>query len=155
VHWHKYPFRCPGPGFGLAGIAAASASHVVFVCGGNPGAGSAYRELLRSADGGRTTHLAGPAQLAAVSDAVAVPPGRTKVITIAASGGNGVLYRSANGGKSWKGVFTVIGGASWSSLSFVSRNVGWLVVNKPTTAAPGTELLRTSDAGATWRKVGF
>ena len=26
VRWHKYPFRCPGTGYGLSGIAAASRS---------------------------------------------------------------------------------------------------------------------------------
>jgi photosystem II stability/assembly factor-like uncharacterized protein len=77
------------------------------------------------------------------------------VITLATSDGDGVLYHSANGGKTWKEVFVVIGGASWSSLSYVSPTVGWFVVNEPTTKAPGTELLRTSDAGATWHQIDF
>jgi hypothetical protein len=32
VHWHQYPFGCPGAGYGLSGIAAASRSQVVFLC---------------------------------------------------------------------------------------------------------------------------
>jgi hypothetical protein len=32
-----------------------------------------------------------------------------------ASDGNGVLYRSADGGKPWRAVFTAIGGTPWNS----------------------------------------
>ena len=161
VHWHRYPFRCRGSAhipyyyFGLVSIAAASPSHAAFLCMTLPGAGSAYREVLRSTNGGRTAHLAGPAQYGGDSGVIAGPPQRPRVITLATSDGDGVLYHSANGGKTWKEVFVVIGGASWSSLSYVSPTVGWFVVNEPTTKASGTELLRTSAAGATWHQIDF
>jgi hypothetical protein len=32
VHWHSHPFRCPGAHYGLDGIAAASRTHLVFLC---------------------------------------------------------------------------------------------------------------------------
>jgi hypothetical protein len=159
VRWHRYPFRCPGSAgvpsryFGLASIAAASPAHVVFLCMSRPGAGSAYWELLTSANGGRTTHLVGPAQYGADSGVIAVPRQRPSVITLAASDGNGVLYRSADGGRSWRPTFTVIGGTSWNSLSYVSSTAGWVMTGEP--AVGRSRLLRTSDGGASWHQVRF
>jgi hypothetical protein len=150
VHWHHYPFRCP-PGYGLASIAAASASHVVFLCTGESFTGHTYKEVLRSVNGGRTEHLVGPAPLGGVGGVIAVPPHRSKVITLA---DEYFVYRSADGGKTWKTVLVNLSGGSWMSLSFVSKTAGWAVQNG-TSTGPGHQLLRTSNAGATWHRVRF
>ena len=120
------------------------------MCVASPGAGSQGKDLLRSVNGGRTTHLVETVPVGGEAAGFAVPPGRPEVITLATEL---FMDRSANGGKTWKTVIDDGGGTSWSSLSYVSRNVGW-VVDDPTFTAYNA-LLRTSDAGATWHKVRF
>ena len=152
VHWQRYPFRCPGAragGYGLASIAAASPSHVVFLCAsGYPAAGQQGKEVLNSGNGGRAVHLAGPAPLGGVGGMIAVPPRRPKVITLATEY---FLDRSAHGGKTWTTRYYPTGGAPWNSLSYVSGTAGWAEFGVP----PGSGLLRTTDAGITWHQVSF
>jgi len=107
VHWHQYPFACPG-NYGLQSIAAASPSDLVFLCTGESSAGHTAKEVLLSVNGGKTEHLTGPAPLAGVGGVIAVPPRRRAVITLAAEY---FLYRSADGGKTWKTVLFYSGGA--------------------------------------------
>lgn len=157
AHWRKYPFRCTGArahGYGLSTIAAASPSHVVFLCLGSGAAGSMAKEVLSSVNGGRTVHLAGPAPLRGVGGVIAVPPHRANVITLATASADNFLDRSANGGKSWTGVTYPTGGGPWSSLSYVSRTVGWIVLLQPGRGSLN-QLLRTTDAGLTWHPVRF
>ena len=146
ARWHQYPFACPG-NYGLQSIAAASPSDLVFLCTGESSAGHTAKEVLLSVNGGKTEHLAGPAPLAGVGGVIAVPPRRRVVITLAAEY---FLYRSADGGKTWKTVLFYSGGAIWSSLSYVSRTVGSAVVS-----SGGHWLLRTTDAGLTWHRIAF
>ena len=146
VHWHQYPFACPGS-YGLASIAAASPSDLVFLCTGESATGHTEKEVLRSANGGKTEHLVGPAPLGGVGGVIAVPPRGSAVITLAAEY---FLYRSADGGKTWKTVLFYDGGATWSSLSYVSGTVGSVVVS-----SGGQWLLRTTDAGLTWHRIAF
>jgi YVTN family beta-propeller protein len=153
VRWHQYPFRCPGPGYGLQAIAAASPSHVVFLCAGNGAAGSMGKQVLESADGGQSVHLTGQAPPGGDPSAIAVPPGRASVITLAAASGASFLDRSANGGKTWTELTVTGGGWPWNSLSYVSRTVGWVVLGGP--GSGDSRLLRTSDAGRTWHQVGY
>ena len=120
------------------------------MCVASPGAGSQGKDLLRSVNGGRTTHLVETIPVGGEAAGFAVPPGRPEVITLATEF---FMDRSANGGKTWKTVIDDGGGTSWSSLSYVSRNVGWVVDDPIFTAY--NALLRTSDAGATWHKVRF
>jgi hypothetical protein len=151
--WHRYPFRCPGAAYyGLSGIAAASRSRVVFLCTGNGAMGSLSKEVLTSSDGGQSVHLAGQAPLSGGTDGIAVPPHRANVIPLAAVSGADFLDRSADGGKTWTEVTYPLFG-SWSSLSYVSRTVGWVVAGQPGLGS-GNQLWRTSDAGLTWHPAG-
>ena len=75
------------------------------------------------------------------------------MITLAAASGASFLDRSANGGKTWTELTVTGGGWPWSSLSYVSRTVGWVVLGGP--GSGGSRLLRTSDAGRTWHQIGF
>jgi hypothetical protein len=157
VRWHEYPFRCPGIGHELSGIAAASRSHVVFLCADAMGMFHTGKEVLRSVNGGRTERLAGrPSVVGDTTGGIAVPPHRSKVIAIAViTPGPDFLYRSASGGKAW--TETTIpgtsGGVNLNSLSYLSRMTGWVVAGSP--GETPDQLLRTTDAGRTWRPVRF
>jgi photosystem II stability/assembly factor-like uncharacterized protein len=146
TRWHKYRFHCAGPSyFELAGIAAASPSRVFFLCAGNGAAGSIGKELMRSVNGGRTERLAGHPPLGGdVPMLVAVPPHRPKTIMLAASY---ALYRTADGGRTWKAITSYNPTGVWTYLAYLSTKVGW--------AANGTQLLRTSNQGRTWHAVRF
>jgi hypothetical protein len=155
VRWHRYPFRCPAT-YDLANITAASRTHVLFLCTGNGAAGSSDKVVLSSAHGGRAVHLAGRAPSRGAGAIIAVPPHRAKVITLAAESGASFLDRSANGGRTWTQM-TVPGsggGPLLSSLSYVSRKAGWVVLGEPGQGSQN-RLLRTSDAGRTWHRAGF
>jgi photosystem II stability/assembly factor-like uncharacterized protein len=157
VRWHKYPFRCAGTGYGLSGIAAASRSHVVFLCADAMGMFHTGKEVLRSVNGGRTEHLAGrPPVGGDTTGGIAVPPHRSKVIAIAViTPGPDFLYRSASGGKAWTEITIpgTSGGVNLNSLSYLSRTAGWVVAGSP--GETPTQLLRTTDAGRTWHPVRF
>jgi hypothetical protein len=156
VHWHQYPFRCPGAYYSLSSIAAANASDVLFLCAGNGAMGSMDKEVVSSANGGRTVHLAGQAPLGGTTEVIAVPPSRSNVVTLATTSDASWLDRSADGGKTWvvEEVKGSGGGAPLNSLSYVSATVGWVVLGQPGLGSDSW-LLRTSDAGVTWNKVGF
>jgi len=156
VRWHKYPFTCPGTYYQLAGIAPASPSHVLFLCAFPQGMFQTEKEVLLSVNGGRTAHLIGPAPTRGNVSGFAVPPRHPAMITIAVvTPGPDYLYRSANGGKTWVQVTVpgTGGGVSLSSLSYVSPTVGWMVIGGPFGGM--SQLLRTTDAGATWHQVRF
>jgi YVTN family beta-propeller protein len=148
--WHRYPVRCPAPFAGLGGVAPASRSQVYFLCIGPGFAGGAAKTVLRSTDGGKTEHLVGPAPAEGHPAGFAVPPGRSQIITLAATSGDSWLYRSADGGKTWTASYTT-DSAPWNSLSYVSRTAGWAVLGWP----PVGGLLRTTDVGRTWHQVRF
>ncbi len=157
VHWRKYPFACPGVGYGLSGIAAASPAQVVFLCAGPGGMFHTAKEVLRSVNGGKTEHLTGYAPVGGDvygwNGVFAVPPHRANVVTIAVvTPGPDSLDRSANGGKTWAQITVpgTEGGVFVGSLCYVSRTVGFVVAGGPL-----QRLLRTSDAGIAWHPVTF
>jgi hypothetical protein len=157
VRWHKYPFRCAGTGYGLSGLAAASRSHVVFLCADAMGMFHTGKEVLRSVNGGRTEHLTGrPPVGGDTTGGIAVPPHRSKVIAIAViTPGPDFLYRSVSGGNAWTEITIpgTSGGVNLNSLSYLSRTAGWVVAGSP--GETPTQLLRTTDAGRTWHPVRF
>ncbi len=153
VRWHRYPFACP-PGYtvkdggGLASIAVATPSDVFFLCLGDAAAGQQGKAVLRSVDGGRTTHLAGMPPTSDPGGVIALPPRRPQVITL---GTEFRLDRSGDGGKTWTARAANTGGAPWNSLSYLSRTAGWAEFG----SAPYGGLLRTTNAGVTWHQVSF
>ena len=128
---------------------------MVFLCAGNGAAGSVGKQVLTSSDGGQIVHLAGQAPRGGDPYAIAVPPGRASVITLAAASGASFLDRSADGGKTWTEMTIPRsgGGLPWNSLSYVSRTVGWVVLGGP--GSGGSGLLETLNAGRTWHQIGF
>jgi hypothetical protein len=150
ARWHKYPVRCPAPyNFnGLASIAAATPSDVFFLCLSDAAAGQQGKAVLRSVNGGRTTHLAGTPPTSGPGGVIALPPRRPQVITL---GTEFFLDRSGDGGKTWTAKAADGGGAPWNSLSYLSRTAGWAEFG----SAPYSGLLRTTNAGVIWHQVSF
>ncbi len=152
-HWHKYPVRCPGSGhgraridYGLSSVTAASPADVLFLCVGGEGMHFSDKELLASANGGKTTHLTGRPPTLGIGGVIAVPPHRPGQITLATEY---AVDHSASGGKTWKQVLFNGGGDSLTSLAFVTKTVGWAVEPQGT----NSRLMRTTNAGATWHQV--
>ncbi len=146
--WHEYPARCPGTGYHLAFVAAASPSDVAFLCTRPGGTGPADpKEVLTSANGGRTVHLAGSAPATGIPDSVAIPPGNPSVITIAAGT---TLYRSANGGRTWTTL--PFKGFALESLTYSSRTDGWFTFAS-SASSPSSTLWHTTDSGRAWHKI--
>jgi len=156
VRWHRYPLRCPGDTT-LSGIAAASRSHVAFLCVYFQGMYHSVKYVLRSVNGGRTTRVTGRAPVAGDAyggiGGFAVPPNRSRVIGMTVvTPGLSYVYRSATGGKTWTEVPVsgTSGGVGLNSLSFPSRTDGWLVAGYPL-----HQLMRTANAGRSWHRVAF
>jgi len=64
------------------------------------------------------------------------------------------LYRSANGGRTWRVTEVPSHGAhadARDSIQFLDARRGWLTVQEPT--APFATLYRTDNGGATWQRV--
>lgn len=153
-HWHRYRARCPGTGYQLAGVTAASPTHVAFLCarpGSSPLSPIAPKEVLTSANGGRTVRLAGPAPAKGTPLGFASPPGNPAVITIVAGtefSGTLRIYRSANNGRTWT-IQKIHTNETLRSLTFTNRTTGWIALSR---GVEGT-LLHTTDSGRTWHKT--
>ncbi len=154
--WHKQAFTCPGKFYGLSSIAAASRSQIAYLCTSTAefDMSSEGVRVLVSADGGRTAHLVGRwvATVVGSGGVLAMAPGNTRVITFAApANAIGAVGRSVNGGRTWR-AFKALGIGTWNSLSFVSASTGFIVESF---AGEGltSRLLRTTNAGQTWKPV--
>jgi hypothetical protein len=153
AHWHQYPAHCPESY--TPSIAAASRSHVTALCYEMTGMFYTNIEALNSANGGKTMHLAGKNLIRGdPNGGFAVPPGRPAVLTMTVIyPAHSRLLRSANGGRTWAVVsIPGSGGADVSSLSYVSRAIGWVVSGQP---GIGSQLLCTTNTGITWHNVPF
>ena len=62
---------------------------------------------------------------------------------------NGLLYRTANGGKNWTALLGV-GANARSGMAFSSANNGYLITNSFGQKSGAGYLLRTADGGKTW-----
>jgi hypothetical protein len=155
-HWHKLPaFHCPpigGAPSSPSSLAAGTATRVLLLCTGNGAAGSLGKTVFASANGGRTFQLAGPAPLPGSSvNALAIPPGRPQVVTLATASGASLLDRSVNGGRTWRMVQYNDGGIGWRDMRYASATVGWIVHG--TGMISNNTLMRTVNAGATWYRI--
>ena len=134
----------------VAALAAPSDTGVAVVCAADPGAGSSTKTLLLSRDGGRTWSTAGAAPRGGQTSGLAAAS--THTFVVAAASGASYLYRTTDGGETWKTVFTDTGGgAPLTDLGFTDPTHGVVVLG----AIPDAKLLVSSDAGATWKAQVF
>jgi photosystem II stability/assembly factor-like uncharacterized protein len=155
-NWSTLSFRCPAGTISASPVAAASAANVAIGCSdqGFPQPGQSIKKVFTSANGGRTFRLAGSPPEAGQVRTLAMPPGRPRVITMAADSGATYLYRSANGGQTWGGTVFADGGLEVRDLAYVSATTGYAVhFSGGPVLAYGQGLLKTSNAGASWKAV--
>ena len=160
VRWSRYPLPAEGTYIGirytLAGIAAASPSHVAFLYAASIGMYNTGMKVMVSFNGGRSDRqtLKAPPTTGDVA-AFAVAPGRFDVISIAVvvPAPHNNIYGSANLGQSWT-TSGVPGTAMLNSLEFMSPAVGCVVALNLAYGMP-SQLLRTANAGRTWYPVSF
>ena len=155
-HWSRLSFHCPRIALSPTAVAAASTANVAIACSDEsyPQPGQSFKEVFTSANGGRTFHLVGqPAEPGNVG-LLAMPPGRPRVITLTASSGATFLYRSVNGGSTWKYATLSDGGLGVRDLAYVSATTGYVIhFNGGPIMANGMGLLKTANAGASWKTV--
>ena len=85
---------------------------------------------------------------------VALVPGHPQEITLESSSGATFLYRSAAGGKTWRMETFSDGGLAVRDLAYVSASTGYLVhFGGGPVIAYGLGLVKTANAGATWKTV--
>ncbi len=154
--WHKKAFACPGKEYLLSSIAAASRSDLAYLCTSTAefDMSDEGMRVLVSADGGRTVHLAGHwvPTIVGSGGVLAMAPGNAHMITFATPpNAIGAFGRSVNGGRTWH-VIKGFGFATWNSLAYVSPTTGYVVAALAGAPPPG-ELLRTTNAGRTWKPV--
>jgi photosystem II stability/assembly factor-like uncharacterized protein len=152
--FHTEPQPCPAR-LGQAGSVTDDGPHVYVYCFGNGAAGSTQKYVYRSAGPGSSWTLAG--RPPAGGDGGEISAGSDSAILIATSSGASLLYRSTDGGRTWRRALTEDdGGAGWSDLGFTTPTDP-VVVHGPALAGssrPG-RLLLSSDAGLSWQAAGF
>jgi len=155
-HWSKLPFRCPADAPDATAVAAASPASVALACTNPsfPQPGSSHKDVFTSANGGRTFHLAGHPAEPGNTGLLAMPPGNPQVITLTATSGASYLYRSADTGKTWRMATFFDGGLGFRDLAYASATTGYLIhYGGSPVIAYGKGLMRTTNAGATWRTI--
>jgi photosystem II stability/assembly factor-like uncharacterized protein len=155
-HWSKLPFSCPPNLPDATAIAAASPANVALDCTNpsDPQPGVSPKAVFTSANGGRTFHLAGHPGDSGNVGLIAMPPGNPQVITLTASSGASYLYRSADGGKTWRMATYLDGGLGFRDLAYASATTGYLVHYGGSPAIVyGKGLMKTANAGASWRTI--
>jgi hypothetical protein len=132
----------------VAVVAAVSDSDVAVVCAADAAAGSSTKTLLLSHNGGRTWSTGGAAPRGGQTGGLSAAS--THTFVVGATSGAAYLYRTVDGGKTWKTVFTEGGGGALTDLGFTDPTHGVAVLE-----GPDPKLLVSSDAGATWRAQAF
>lgn len=155
-HWSKLSFSCPPNLPDATAVAAASSANIALACS-NPSfplPGESPKEVFTSANGGRTFHLAGHPGEPGNTGLIAMPPGHPQVITLTATSGASYLYRSADSGKTWGMATYFDGGLGFRDLAYASATTGYLIrFTGDPVIAYGKGLMKTANAGATWRAV--
>ena len=145
------------PVVALATPAAGSIDpQIVLACGGDAGAGTQQKTVVKTTNLSTFTAAATQPPLGGILNAIASPDGKT--IAVAASSGATFLYVSTNGGSSWQTVFnsSAYGGAPIHDLGFTTDTQGFAVAGNAVNAGQVSSVfIMTHDSGATWQQVTF
>ncbi|NNN19664.1 MAG: hypothetical protein HKL84_07400 [Acidimicrobiaceae bacterium] len=139
-----------------APVAGSSDPQIVLACGGDAGAGTQQKTVVKTTN--LSTFTTAPSQppLAGILDAIASPDGNT--IAVAAASGATFLYLSTNGGSSWQTILNspAFGGAPIHDLGFTTNSQGFAVEGNATKAGTvSSYFVMTHNAGLNWQQVTF
>lgn len=154
--WTRLSFTCPAGVLSPSEVAASSPSDIAIACSdqGYPQPGMSIKEVFTSTNGGKTFREQGEPSQAGQVYQLAMVPGNPKVLTLEAASGATFLDRSVNGGKTWTQAEYEDGGTGLRDLAYVSATTGYTVhVSDSPALAYGLGLLKTTNAGKTWRTV--
>jgi photosystem II stability/assembly factor-like uncharacterized protein len=148
--WRRYSLKMPrGYRFDATAIGAPvffsprAAVLAVFLLNSSS---RAYFIEYHSADGGRTWSGSTPIKVALYDDPVSFPDAMHVFLQDGQT-----LYRSANGGRTWGRTHSILTRDNLMRLQFVTPTIGFAV--EGVGATHHTHLLRTVDAGSTWKIV--
>jgi hypothetical protein len=155
VAWTTQPDPC-GADAGLGGVAPVSTTDVFLLCGAGAGAGQEAKQVLHSIDAGHTA-AAVPGSPSRSGLATAIAAASPQTIAVAAVSGASWVYRSADAGATWTtAIEQSDGGTGFTDLGFTTATQGVVIHGQlDAQSATGTQLLLTTDAGATWAAVTF
>jgi photosystem II stability/assembly factor-like uncharacterized protein len=152
--FHSESQPCPSR-LGQPGSISDDGEHVYLLCSGNGAAGSTQKYVYRS--GGPDSPWTLMGRPPAAGDGGQISAGSDSSIMVATYSGASLLYRSTDGGHTWRTALTEDdGGAGWSDLGFTTQTDG-VVVHGPALAGsqrPG-KILLSSDGGLSWHAAGF
>lgn len=134
----------------------SSNPEIVVACGGDVGAGSQQKTIIKSTNLSTFTAVPSNPPLGGVLTGIASPNGQT--IAVSAASGATYLYVSTNGGQSWKTVIQnpAFGGSPIHDLGFTTNTQGFAVEGNATKeGVASSEFLMTHDSGASWQSVTF
>ncbi len=137
-------------------VSGSSVPQLVLACGGDAGAGTQQKTIVKSTD--LSTFTTAPSQppLGGILNGIASPNGST--IAVSASSGATFLYVSSNGGSSWQTVINEanFGGAPIHDLGFTTNTQGFAVEGDARQAGTvSSKFIMTHDAGLSWQTVTF
>jgi hypothetical protein len=151
--WQRETAPCPIPGLTSGTLAAWSATGLVLVCGGQPGAGSQAKTIYASTDGGARWQLTtrmpmGPGYVASLAAA-------DRDTWVLAEGRIPSMEITRDGGRSWRPVTfrgqVDDGVEGWGYVGFTDPTQAVAV---PWTLN-GSVLAVTNNDARTWREVAF
>ena len=150
-----YPSR---PDYGMPVSVTDDGAHIYLLCAGEGAAGSTAKYVFRADPAGLGWTLVG--RPPRTGDGGDLSAGGDGALIITTASGASWLYRSTDGGRSWKTVLTENdGGAGWNDLGFTTATDG-VVVHGPAVSdgesdgRPG-QLLLSDDGGQTFLPVEF
>ena len=152
--WEPRTLPCLPP---ASGLALATASDLLLVCGGGVAAGSQEKTAYVSHDAGRSFQRAGSPPSGGDLEGAAAAPG---VALVSAASGASFLYASFDGGRTWAEVFSApTGGEFWIDLGMTTSSQGAAVLNHSRPEGSGysepPRLVMTRDGGHSWSQVAF
>lgn len=148
---------CPthGANFGSPTSVTDDGAHVYLLCTGQGFTGNTLKYVYATAAPGAPWMLVGKPP--SPGDGGEISAGSDNAIVLATASGASLLYRSTDGGRTWKTALTEDdGGVGWTDLGFTTPSQAIVVHGPPVNSGrrPG-ELLLSTDAGATWRPISF
>ena len=147
--WSALPFRCGGVFFAFGGVGFVNPSRGYAICGSQAATDEQTKELFTTADGGghwRLLSRTGEHGLGlpwiGFADGLAFPTAGIGYLSADRAG----IYRTTNGGHSWRTVLFSDDTYTVEDASWIDSNIGYVLLFN-------SGLVRTDDGGRHWQQV--